>query len=329
MKTRQSALLTFQRNKALRFALFCLAVPFALGCKSAKSAAQGTPHGTPQGEAPSIGIGQGSGQGAGDAGFLSDGLPALNDDFLGSVVSNKWKHVYKTEGYSANQLQQLSVNNGWLTMMPYASTWYQDYRGVMMYKGVKGNFAVTTRVKVSGRNGAIPNSLYSLGGIMVRAPRNITPATWQPGGENYVFLSLGAANTPGTLQFEVKTTQNSDSQLQISNAENNDVLLQVARIGSMFIMLKKTASGWSVHRRYSRPDFPAEAQVGLTCYTDWNTASQLTPVQHNNTVIPGGNHDLVAQFDYMRFKRPSVPQNANLATMSDQQILSFLGDAAM
>jgi hypothetical protein len=32
----------------------------------------------------------------------------------------------------------------------------------------------------------------------VRAPRFITPATWTTGGENYVFLSLGAGNTAGT-----------------------------------------------------------------------------------------------------------------------------------
>jgi hypothetical protein len=44
---------------------------------------------------------------------------------------------------------------------------------------------------------------------------------------------------------------------------------------------------------------------------------------------PTTEPDLVAQFDYVRFKRPIVPKNANLATMSDQEILRFLGDAAM
>lgn len=323
MITRQQpALLALKKGTALRFALFCLALPFVIGCKSDKSAAQGTRQGT-------VGIEQGNGQNEGGVNTFADGLSALSDDFSNPDTLQQWEHVYKTEGWRANQLQRLNIKSGWLTMMPFSSTWYQDYRGVMMYKPVSGNFVVTTRLRVTGRTGGVPNSLYSLAGLMVRVPRNVTPQTWQRGGENYVFLSLGAANSPRTNQFEVKTTQNSDSQLQISNADSNFALLQVARVGSWFIMLKKTSSGWSVHRRYTRPDFPAALQVGLTCYTDWNTASQLTPEQHNNTVIKSGSPDLLAKFDYVRFKRPIVPKNANLETMSDQEILRFLGDAGM
>src|SRR5262249_47050770 len=158
---------------------------------------------------------------------------------------------------------------------------------VLVYKPVQGDFVMTTRVHVSNRSGSgAPRAQFSLAGIMVHTPRDITPQTWRPRGENYVFLSLGAANQPGTYQFEVKTTVNSDSQLQITEARSSEATIQVARIGDQFILLKKSATGpWTVHRRYRRPDMPATLQVGLTCYTDYPSASRLSPQQHNATVI--------------------------------------------
>jgi hypothetical protein len=165
---------------------------------------------------------------------------------------------------------------------------------------------------------------------MVRAPRAITPVTWQPGGENYIFLSIGSANSPGTFQFEVKTTVNSISTLIIENTTSGQAIIQVARIGPYFIALKRDANGWSVHHRYRRTDMPSILQVGMTTYTDYNTASMVSPLEQNSTVIHGGRPDLIAAFDYFRFERPRVPidlMNANLsdASVSDAQLLAFLG----
>src|SRR5207248_960338 len=81
------------------------------------------------------------------------------------------------------------------------------------------DFVVTTDVEASQRGGTgAPRSNYSLAGIMVRAPRAITPSTWRAGGENYVFLSIGAGSPPGAFQFEVKTTTNSSSMLILAPA---------------------------------------------------------------------------------------------------------------
>ncbi len=217
-------------------------------------------------------------------------------------------------------------------MMPYSSTWYDDYRGELTFKTVTGDFVVTTDVEVSSRAGTgAPRSLYSLAGIMVRVPRNITPQTWHPGGENYVFLSLGAANTPGTFQNEVKTTVNSVSTLPITPAPGNRMQIQIARIGPYVITLRNGDGIWVVHRRFVRPDFPATMQVGMTVYTDFNTCSGYALLVHNSIVIHGGFPDLMAYFDYFRFARPVVPASlasANLSdvsAVSDAQLLSFLG----
>lgn len=269
----------------------------------------------------------------------ADDLTPLGDEFSDPATLANWSRIYEVEGWGANQLESLDINTsraGWITFRPYTSTWYQDWRGELTFKTVTGDFVATTRVQTSNRAmNAAPSRTYSLGGIMVRAPRAITnPSTqWVAGGENYVFLSHGTGDTPGTYQFEVKTTQNSDSVLQLSTAGVSEALIQVARIGNAFLMLRRTGAGpWVVHRRYSRTDMPSTLQVGMTVYTDWPNASQLQPFAHNSTVITNGQPDLLAWFEYFRFARPVVPAEltgldlTNPAQVSDAQLLAFLGD---
>jgi len=269
-----------------------------------------------------------------------DDLTALSDEFDDAASVAHWRSLWQTEGWGANQLQTRDINTtqpGRLVLVPRASTWYRDWRGVLEYKEITGDFVVTTDVQPRRRSGAgAPQSSFSLAGIMVRGPRPevSSPATWTPGGENYVFLSLGTGDNPGQFQFEVKTTLNSDSVLHLSPGVPK-ARIQVARIGATFVMLRQNDGGpWIVHQRYTRTDFPSTAQVGLTTYTDWPTASQLEPLQHNQTVIPGGNPDLVAVFEYVRLARPIVPPNlqgrdvSNPASVSDADLTNFLGTAA-
>lgn len=269
----------------------------------------------------------------------ADDLAVLSDEFDDAGTLTRWRRVDRDEQWGTDQLQRYDIGRtrpGWMTMVPYSSSWYRDYRGILSYKPVAGDFVVTTRLRVSGRSGqGAPRALYSLAGIMVRAPRDVTPRTWQPGGENYIFLSFGSADRPGTYQYEVKTTINSDSQLAISPADGPEVLIQTARIGPHFLVLRKAPDGpWIVHRRYHRPDLPARLQVGLTCYTDWPSVERLSPPQHNTTVIRGGNPDLIAQYDFVRLHRPDVPaalRGRNLSdagTVPDAELLRFLGEPA-
>lgn len=270
----------------------------------------------------------------------ADDLAGLSDEFGDAATLASWRRVYREEGWPADQLERLDVNGmspGWLTMMPYASTWYRDYRGELTYKQVEGDFVATTRVRVARRGGAAgaPQSQFSLAGVMVRTPRSITPATWRPGGENYVFLSLGAASLPGTFQYEVKSTTASDSRLAIVDAGTSEALLQVARVGPHLILLRRSAGGsWVVHRRYARADFPAALQVGLTAYTDYPTCAQLAPFDHNSRVITWGHPDLVARFDYVHYRRPVVPADlagkdlSDPVAVPDADLLRFLGGAA-
>lgn len=281
-----------------------------------------------------------------------DDLTPLSDEFDDAGSLSQWRRIYQVEGWGNNALQQLDINTtrpGRLWMVPHTSSWYAEWRGELTFKTVTGDFVITTDVEPRNRarTGA-PNSLYSLAGIMVRTPRTMTqPSQWTPGGQNYVFLSMGAADQPGSYQYEVKTTLNSISTLYISNGAPSRATIQVARIGPHLLMLRRDAGGpWRVHQRYFRPDMPATLQAGLTVYTDWPVCETVGSAQQNVTVltngarlpnggiVSGAQPDLSASFDYVRFARPTIPsglRNANLSnagSVSDAQILAFLGDAA-
>lgn len=204
-----------------------------------------------------------------------------------------------------------------------------------MFKRITGNFVATMEVEPRNRalDGA-PGSSYSLAGIMARTPRDsiVQPSDWTANGENYIFLSMGTGNNSGHYQFEVKSTVNSFSSLEIDDGASRAVI-QVVRLGEVFLVLRKLEAGdWEVHRRYRRSDMPNTLQVGVTVYTDWEGAESLTPFQHNQTSISGYDPDLNAAIDYFRFKRPRIPNALAEADfvdpleVTDEQILELFGD---
>jgi hypothetical protein len=261
--------------------------------------------------------------------LADDDLTKLSDEFDTPSTLKNWQRIHKDHD-APDQLQTFNINQtkpGHMVMIPHTSVWYQQYRGVLAYKPVAGDFVVTTSLKTTNRAGnAAPRRSFSLAGIMLRNP------TGPNAPQNYIFLSLGAANSPGQYQFEVKTTINNNSKLQIDAANTDHAVIQVARIGSVVITLKQVNGQWSVHRRYSRPDFSQTLQAGLTCYTDWDNCKSIPPQQHNKMVIKNGQPDLIAEFDYVRYARPKVPSElqkrdlANAQQVTDEQLLSFLGE---
>jgi hypothetical protein len=284
----------------------------------------------------------------------ADPLAPLSDEFEDASSLAGWMRIHETEGWNADQLQLLDVDAtvpGALVMRPWTSTWFQNWRGELTYKLVTGDFAFTIDVTASGGDGlGLPEAAFSLGGAMIRTPRPIvTPAQWTPGGENYVFLSVGYGLENGPClpgpgaHLEVKTTINSNSELCIEPTPVASAEIQIARIGGAIICLYRSPGGsWQVHRRYLRADMPATLQVGLVSYTDWFKASTYTPFFHNGHVLnaalvpnPTSNPaqpffpDVQATFGYARFASVSVPPElvgVNLVTQAtDEQLLAFLG----
>lgn len=233
----------------------------------------------------------------------ADDIQALGDEFGSNVTLPQWIQLNDTEGWNANQLELWDVNPsyapGHMVMAPYSSGWYMDMRGVLVYKEITGNFVVTLRMRVTrrGENGQLPNEAgftersgapsrqFSLAGVFVRTPRDITQAApdpvpagspswpppvagqpghfttdWTPDGDNYIFLSFGSAGNQGTWQYEVKTTRNGNSRLYYNNHgvpadvdEAQIVTLQLIRVGNTVVTLRKHADGpWIVENRYTQ-----------------------------------------------------------------------------
>ena len=268
---------------------------------------------------------------------VSVSTETTTDEFSDETTSNSWERIYLREAWGFDQLQEFDINQtrpGWMTMIPYTSSWYNDYRGILVFKQISGNFMVTTHLTTTNRAASgPPGREYSLAGIMLRSPRNITASTWTSGGENYVFLASGSANRPGTYQTEVKTTLNSRSKLEI-DAGWNEVTIRAVRIDAAILLLIKPvgSSTWQVHQRFLRRDLPLTLQVGLTCYTDWQNVESRSVADHNNNLITDGTPDLIAQFDYVRYQDVSLPTDlagldlTDTTEVSDEQLLSFLGN---
>ena len=278
-----------------------------------------------------------------------------SDEFRSSATLSRWLRIHETENWHADQLEALDLNTteaGSLFIRPRTVVWYADWRGPMLYKAVDGDFALTTRVRVADRNpdlDSIPNSLYSLAGLMLRGPTGITnPATqWMGGHENYIFLSLGHGDNGGTaFQFEVKTTIGAVSTLQLSLADSDTAELQLARVHGVyfFALYRLPGEDWVLHRRFHRPDLAGQIQAGMVCYTDWAKANNFSRFFHNGNALGPGlvvdptpwqpfAPDLDAYLSYARFHRPVTPaalagvdlMDTNL--VPDAHLLAFLGAA--
>lgn len=277
----------------------------------------------------------------------SDELTPLSDEFEDPASLAGWQRNEFAEGWGVSKLQTWDVDtsrNGHMRLMPYSSSWFEDYTGAYAYKEVSGDFVTTLRMQANRRNGQAgrPSSAYSLGGIMVRSSRGLTNAApvpdpgpnvvlpypppafgqpnhyttpWQRDTENYIFLSFGNADTTwgniaNTWYCEVKSTINGTSNLyavQTGIPANTDIVtLQFIRRGPVFLLLRRHGEGpWIIEQRFVRNDFPATLQVGITTYTDWYTVDDQNEFHHNRTVTTGGNPDLVVDADYFRVRRPN------------------------
>lgn len=288
--------------------------------------------------------------------FSQTDLSPLSDEFDDAASMTNWQRVHEVEGWNNDPMEVFDINttqSGRMVMMPYTVSWYENYRGPLYFKTITGDFVITADITTTARNGVdIPgvDSKYALAGLMMRTPRNITPGTWTAGGENYVFLSIGHGDVnPVTHQFEVKTTENSVSMLELSPSPADSATLQLARLGEYVIALRREPGGpWQVHRRFHRDDFPATLQVGLVSYTDWLKVSIFDPFVHNGNILrdplPPGvvdpnpfipyRPDIIAGFDYARYYRPTLPANlvgvdlTNETLAPDAALLAFLGENA-
>lgn len=273
----------------------------------------------------------------------------LSDEFNSACSLSDWTNITQAEGWDAEHFEVYDINEsnvGELTLMPWTSAWYADYRGGYLFKEISGNFVVTTQVHVTDRDGLfnLPNSTYSLGGIMVRTPTGRTEvADWMLDQENYVFLSIGRGSSGSTFQYEVKNTTNGNSNLNLSPISTNVVNIRMVRKDNAILVLNQIpGQSWQVHARYNRPDMPADMQIGFVSYTDWPNVQNTDVEIHNNTVLNDDYNntitwrpDIIARFDYARFEEVDLPTHlvnlnfASTTTVPNDTIIEYFGQESL
>lgn len=249
------------------------------------------------------------------AASADDDIAHLSTGFDDAAALEAWReHV--VEGFSPKWLPP-RVEEGALVLEPLSSGWFEDMHAGHLYRPVEGDFVVTARLKVEGTAALLPETLFSLAGLFVRAPREgLTAANWEPGREDWMFFALGTAFPAGAPQFEVKTTTDSLSTLRIHDASAayadgvaRWVDLRIARQGELLSLLYRVEGEevFTLLDQFIRPDLPPRLNVGLTAYADWGSAAPVYPdfVRYNEAPAATGA-DLVARVDRIAFRRPAV-----------------------
>jgi hypothetical protein len=279
---------------------------------------------------------------------VADDLQPLGDEFNDAASMAHWQDLGVVEGWQTPSAQAVDIDtttDGHFRVQPGSITWFANLRGALFFKSVTGDFVATAKLRILSRHNPedpveVPNRSFSLSGILAHGPRAMTQAApvpyttsavWPPADfgsdyvpntENFIFLSFGTAGNPGTRQFEIKATRNSDSRLYYDTTgidqNSNEAWLQMVRVGDTVVCLRKhsEAADWIVENRYPNPDHPfplfgPTLQVGITAYTDWATASPFNAggpetSYHFNYAPPNGNPDLVSEVDYFRYQRPDA-----------------------
>ncbi len=233
-------------------------------------------------------------------------LNDLSDEFDDTASIKKWKFLHEEEKLP-NKIKRIQVNTdkkGLLQLQPAASGWYGDYQAPFMFKMVTGNFDVRMKMKITGVNDSLPFSDWSLAGLMVRQPKRTTQENWVPRQENWLFITTGIAHQPGLPVLEVKTTNNSLSNLKLRPAKTGWVELRIVRIDAAFILMCRYGTeAWQIIERFYRPLMRGPLQVGINAYSSWEGIPEELkndPARFNST-IAGTAADLVTEVDYIRF----------------------------
>ena len=274
-------------------------------------------------------------------------LSELSDEFNRACSLSDWFDVEAVEGWPQTHMESIDVNTsneGQLTMVPWTTAWFDDYRSTLLFKEVVGDFIFTIFVNSSNKAGTgQPSSIFSLSGAMIRTPTGITDAIneWTLGNQNYVFLSIGSANVNNVPKFEVKSTINSNSVLNYNEVSDLSALIRLVKIENAIIVLHQIpGEDFVVRQRYDRSDMPDTLQVGMVTYTDWEKVSTYSYSFHNfntlNTDLdpdPSSdeifNPDLIGTFDYARFEDLNLPAEyigldfTDEGQVSDAEILAL------
>jgi hypothetical protein len=263
-------------------------------------------------------------------------LRALSDEFDTPASLEHWQRFSVAESWP-DRIESIDVgrsNPGNLSVIPNSGAWWAGYHGVFLFKPVNGDFVLTTRLKVTGKTGGEPANIWTISGLMVRVPGDLSVAAEQR-KENWAYLMTGRGPRVDRV-IDAKSTLNSVNAWDITPAGAGWYELRIARLGPLLVLLTRTEGGeWTVRKRIFREDFPRTLQAGINVTSDFRLSSSMPPARYNAGLFPGeGNRDSLTLFDYVRFHPvPDKPEllgqiaGKELQSIPDADLLALLGSA--
>jgi hypothetical protein len=236
------------------------------------------------------------------AGGTAVPLGSLSDSFDDPATASRWQAMDgDLQDGVAPRFDIDKTTSGELTIVPGRSWWVHRERAFALLKPVTGDFVVTLKIRVSGKESALPTANWSLSGLLIRR------ATTDRARENWLAFRIGRVDEVDV--FERKTTVNGTSVLKLSPAPTGWVELRVARVGSRFLFLRRPAGGtWQHHWSYVRTDLPRSLLVGVDSFSGYEDTKA----------------DLVSHVDYVKFASTGVPgtlRKSVLAGRKSERIL--------
>jgi hypothetical protein len=213
-------------------------------------------------------------------------LPSLNDEFDVPGTAAQWQEIKGDLADGVVPTWDISQSTpGELTITPGRSWWVDGTRAFYLYKPVSGDFVVTARLHVTGRDGPVPTADWSLSGLLVRRP------TDDRGKESWVSFRIG--RRAGKDVFERKTTYGGVSTLVLAPAQQGWVELRIARVGRYFVLLRRyPGSPWVTHFTYIRRDLPLALTAGIDAFSGYgdtkaDLVSHVDWIHYASTGVPG------------------------------------------
>ncbi len=259
-------------------------------------------------------------------------LASLSDEFDSPASFKTWKNLADTERLP-NRVEKIDIGTtapGQLTIVPRSGAWWAGYHGIFLFKEVTGDFIVTTRLKVTGKTGGEPSVIWTISGLLLRAPVGLTVPLEQR-KENWIYLMTGRG--PGADRVvDSKSTLASENSWDITPAQPGWYELRIARLGPLFVsMCRQDGGDWVLRKRIFRADLPETLQAGINVTSDYRTSATMPAAKYNAELFPDQSKpDALTAFDYVRFSRvPAAPAlrarlaGADVLGISDADLLAL------
>jgi hypothetical protein len=226
---------------------------------------------------------------------FSQNLARYSDEFNGNELGAEWQLFNP-------KMADIKLEGGQLKITPLMRiAWFNGRVGPALFKRVRGDFSLTTRIKVRrASDELIPTApFYQLAGLIARNPDSDNTVE-----EDWVLTVVG--DQGGYWTNETKDTRKNLSRYHGRNTGrlHSDADIRLCRVGQRFGMYIREIGeqNWILESLFDRTSHPMPEEL------------QVGPVAYANT----NDFDVVGIFEWIRFE--AVDSIADCLTNNESDI---------